>query len=51
MPTNGRVFTKGFALDLETTLIDDERPAHIPTLVLGMAFGGGPINQCNRLRS
>jgi hypothetical protein len=40
-PTNGRVFTKGFALDLETTLIDDERPAHIPALVLGMAFGGG----------
>jgi len=41
MPTNGRVFTKGFALDLETTLIDKDRPAHIPTLVLGMAFGGG----------
>jgi len=35
------VLAGGFALDLETTLIDDDRPAHIPTLVLGMAFGGG----------
>jgi DNA polymerase I-like protein with 3'-5' exonuclease and polymerase domains len=35
------VFAGGFALDLETTLIDKDRPASIPTLVLGMAFGGG----------
>jgi len=35
------VLAGGFALDLETTLIDDDRPAHIPALVLGMAFGGG----------
>jgi DNA polymerase I-like protein with 3'-5' exonuclease and polymerase domains len=34
------VFTKGFALDLETTLIDENRPAAIPTLVLGMASAG-----------
>jgi len=39
-PKDGRVFAEGFALDLETTLIDEDRPASIPTLVLGMAFGG-----------
>ena len=41
MPADGRVLDEGFALDLETTLIDKDRPAAIPTLVLGMAFGGG----------
>ena len=40
-PADGRVISGGFALDLETTLIDKDRPAAIPTLVLGMAFGGG----------
>ncbi len=41
MPAHGRVLAGRFALDLETTLIDKDRPAAIPTLVLGMAFGGG----------
>jgi DNA polymerase I-like protein with 3'-5' exonuclease and polymerase domains len=41
MPADGHVLDGGFALDLETTLIDKDRPAAIPTLVLGMAFGGG----------
>ena len=39
-PTLGRVITGPFALDTETTLIDENRPAHIPILVLGMAFDG-----------
>ncbi len=39
-PSFGRVLTGAFALDTETTLIDDTRPASIPTLVLGMAFDG-----------
>lgn len=37
------MLTGGFALDLETTLIEKDRPAAIPTLVLGMAFGGGTV--------
>lgn len=41
VPADGHVLDEGFALDLETTLIDKDRPAAIPTLVLGMAFGGG----------
>lgn len=40
MPALGRVMTGPFALDTETTLIDEKRPAHIPALVLGMAFDG-----------
>ena len=40
VPTLGRVITGPFAMDTETTKIDDNRPAHIPTLVLGMAFDG-----------
>ncbi len=39
-PTLGRVITGRFALDTETTKIDDTRPAHVPTLVLGAAFDG-----------
>lgn len=39
-PADGRVFRGPFALDTETTLIDDNRPTHIPVLVLGMAFDG-----------
>jgi DNA polymerase I-like protein with 3'-5' exonuclease and polymerase domains len=39
-PILGRVITGRFALDTETTLIDENRPAHIPILVLGMAFDG-----------
>jgi DNA polymerase I len=40
MPALGRVITGPFALDTETTLIDEKRPSHIPTLILGMAFDG-----------
>ena len=40
LPALGRVITGPFALDTETTLIDEKRPAHIPALVLGMAFDG-----------
>ncbi len=40
LPALGRVITGPFALDTETTLIDEKRPAHIPLLVLGMAFDG-----------
>jgi DNA polymerase I-like protein with 3'-5' exonuclease and polymerase domains len=40
VPADGRVITGPFALDTETTLIDEKRPAHIPLLVLGMAFDG-----------
>ncbi len=40
VPAYGRVITGRFALDTETTLIDDTRPASIPALVLGMAFDG-----------
>ncbi len=40
MPACGKVFAGPFALDTETTLIDKDRPAHIPPLVLGMAFNG-----------
>ncbi len=39
-PADGRVITGPFALDTETTKIDEKRPAAIPTLVLGMAFDG-----------
>jgi DNA polymerase I-like protein with 3'-5' exonuclease and polymerase domains len=40
VPADGRVITGPFALDTETTLIDEKRPTHIPLLVLGMAFDG-----------
>ena len=40
LPALGRVITGPFALDTETTLIDEKRPAHVPVLVLGMAFDG-----------
>lgn len=39
-PDLGHVISGPFALDTETTLIDEARPASIPTLVLGMAFDG-----------
>ena len=39
-PAFGRVIIGPFALDTETTPIDEKRPAHIPVLVLGMAFDG-----------
>jgi DNA polymerase I len=39
-PALGRVMTGRFALDTETTRIDENRPAHVPTLVLGAAFDG-----------
>ena len=40
LPTNGRVITGPFALDTETTQVDEKRPTSIPSLVLGMAFDG-----------
>jgi len=40
VPALGRVITGPFALDTETERIDEKRPAHIPALVLGMAFDG-----------
>jgi DNA polymerase I-like protein with 3'-5' exonuclease and polymerase domains len=40
LPAYSRVIAGRFALDTETTLIDDTRPASIPALVLGMAFDG-----------
>jgi DNA polymerase I-like protein with 3'-5' exonuclease and polymerase domains len=40
VPACGKVFAGPLALDTETTLIDKDRPAHIPALVLGIAFNG-----------
>lgn len=40
VPALGKVFAGPFALDTETTKIDPDRPAHIPPLVLGMAYDG-----------
>ena len=40
VPTCGKVIAGPFALDTETTLIEKDRPAHIPALVLGVAFNG-----------
>jgi hypothetical protein len=40
LPTNGQVINGPFALDTETTMIDEKRPTSIPSLVLGMAFNG-----------
>lgn len=40
VPDCGKVFAGPFSLDTETTLIDKNRPAHIPALVLGIAFNG-----------
>jgi DNA polymerase I-like protein with 3'-5' exonuclease and polymerase domains len=40
VPADGRVISGPFALDTETTKIDEKRPAAIPTLVIGTAFDG-----------
>lgn len=40
VPADGRVIAGRFALDTETERIDDTRPTHVPTLVLGAAFDG-----------
>jgi DNA polymerase I-like protein with 3'-5' exonuclease and polymerase domains len=40
LPADGRVIAAAFALDTETTAIEEERPTSIPTLVLGAAFDG-----------
>lgn len=40
MPALGRVITGRFAFDTETTVIDEDRPARIPVLVVGTAFDG-----------
>ncbi len=40
VPADGRVITGPFALDTETTLIDEKRPDRVPALVLGSAFDG-----------
>ena len=40
VPALGRVITGPFALDTETTLIDEKRPDRVPALVLGSAFDG-----------
>lgn len=37
---DGAVFTRAFAFDCETTLIDEERPWVTPAYVLGAAFDG-----------
>ena len=39
-PTQGRVFDGLFAYDTETTLIDDERPYLVPSLVVATACDG-----------
>jgi hypothetical protein len=39
-PRAGRVMTRTFAFDTETTLIEDARPWLIPAYVLGAAFDG-----------
>ncbi len=39
-PPMGQVFQKTYALDTETTLIDQERPWIIPAYVLGAVFDG-----------
>jgi hypothetical protein len=39
-PEMGRVFDGIFAIDTETTRIDDSRPGRTPTYVLGAAFDG-----------
>jgi len=40
VPALGRVISGPFALDTETTLIDEKRPDRVPALVLGSAFDG-----------
>jgi hypothetical protein len=40
VPACGKVFAGPFALDTETTKIEPDRQAHIPTLVLGAAYDG-----------
>jgi DNA polymerase I len=40
VPACGKVFAGPFALDTETTKIEPDRHAHIPLLVIGMAFNG-----------
>src|SRR4051812_39897706 len=39
-PQDGRVMTRPFALDTETTRIDEDRPWLTPALVLAAAFDG-----------
>src|SRR5688500_17128083 len=39
-PQDGRVMTRTFAFDTETTLIDHARPWLTPAYVLGAAFDG-----------
>lgn len=39
-PVSGRVFSKTFSFDCETTLIDDAHPWATPTYVIGAAFDG-----------
>lgn len=39
-PAHGRVFSGPFAMDIETTLIDHDNPAHIPSFVIGAASDG-----------
>src|SRR5947199_7003316 len=39
-PENGKVMTRAFAFDTETTLIDEARPWVTPAYVLGAAFDG-----------
>ena len=39
-PDQGRVFEGLFAYDTETTLIDDDRPYLVPSLVLATACDG-----------
>jgi hypothetical protein len=39
-PEFGRVFTRAFAFDTETTRIDEQRPWLAPTYVMGAAFDG-----------
>jgi DNA polymerase I-like protein with 3'-5' exonuclease and polymerase domains len=39
-PGYGCTSKRRIAIDVETTLIDHERPAQVPTLVLGIAFDG-----------
>jgi DNA polymerase I len=40
VPAYGKVFAGPFALDTETPKIEPDRHAHIPLLVIGMAFNG-----------
>ena len=39
-PQDGRVLSRAFSFDIETTMIDEQRPWLIPAYVLGAAFDG-----------